>query len=403
MKAAGRSRRAQAISMPGSDLSQPAMATRPSIRSACITSSTESAITSRLTSDAFMPSWPMAMASETAMVPNSSGTPPARRTPALAASASLSRWMLQGVTSFQDEATPTWDRSKSSSVKPTARSMERAPARSRPTVTSVERGRAVVDGIGGLLMAGAARFAAGGVHHRVDERHLAGPVGVAVEAEAAGQAALQLAVLLGRLRVGPQVVAEQHVLLPEVARHGDHVDVMGLRHAAAEVAPLGELALQLRDVLVAEVDEAGDGLAGPLDVGHADHDVDHRLGREAGHRRTADVLDGDGALAEGGGDAVALLRVPQRPTGVVGDDLDGLRPSRRQRSTSPLHDVAFGVQAREQRPDPLDPRATRQPAPRERLGQPRGGQVPWRAERGPQGRRRPGEPGGDQQRRDPQR
>src|SRR5919108_4384407 len=357
MNAAGRSRRAQAISMPGSDLSQPAMATRPSMRSACIISSTESAITSRLTSEAFMPSWPMAMASEMAMVPNSSGTPPARRTPALAASASLSRWMLQGVTSFQEEATPTWGRSKSSSVKPTARSMERAPARSRPAVTSVERGRAVVDGIGGLLLAGAARLAAGGVDHGVDERHLAGAVGVAVEAEAVGQAALQLAVLLGRLRVGPQVVAEQQVLLPEVAGDGDHVDVVGLRRAAAEVAPLGELALQLGDVLVAEVDEAGDGLAGALDVGHPDHDVDHRLGRQAGHRRPADVFDGDGVLAEGGGDAVALPLVLERPPGVVGDHLDGLGASRRQRSTSPLHDVAFGVQAREQRCDPPHPRA----------------------------------------------
>ena len=35
---------------------------------------------------------------------------------------------VAGVTSFQDDATPTWGRSKSSSVKPTARSMERAGA-----------------------------------------------------------------------------------------------------------------------------------------------------------------------------------------------------------------------------------------------------------------------------------
>ena len=117
------------------------MATRPSSRSACITSSTESAITSRLTSEARMPSWPMAMASDTVMVLKVSGTAPASRTPALAAMASLSRWMLQGVTSFQDDATPTWGRSKSSSVKPTARSIDRAGARSRPAVTSVERGR----------------------------------------------------------------------------------------------------------------------------------------------------------------------------------------------------------------------------------------------------------------------
>jgi hypothetical protein len=70
--------------MPGSDLSQPAKVTMASKRSACIMISTESAITSRLTSEARMPSWPMEMPSETAMVTNSMGNPPAARTPALA-------------------------------------------------------------------------------------------------------------------------------------------------------------------------------------------------------------------------------------------------------------------------------------------------------------------------------
>ncbi len=68
-----RSSRAAAISMPGSDLSQPASSTEPSSRSAIITVSTESAITSRETREKCMPSWPMEMPSETEMVPNSSG------------------------------------------------------------------------------------------------------------------------------------------------------------------------------------------------------------------------------------------------------------------------------------------------------------------------------------------
>ena len=59
--------------MPGSDLSQPASSTDPSSRSACMTTSTESAMTSRDTSEKCMPSWPIAMPSETEMVPNSSG------------------------------------------------------------------------------------------------------------------------------------------------------------------------------------------------------------------------------------------------------------------------------------------------------------------------------------------
>ena len=102
----------------------------PSRRSACTTHSTESAMTSRETSEARMPSWPIEMPSLTAMVPNSSGKPPAARTPSLAAFASRCSGMLQGVTSFQDEATPIWERSQSSSPRPTARSMARAGARS---------------------------------------------------------------------------------------------------------------------------------------------------------------------------------------------------------------------------------------------------------------------------------
>ena len=116
--------------MPGNDLSQPAKDTRASRRSACIIVSTESAITSRLTSEARMPSWPMEMPSLTAMVVNWMGKPPAERTPSLARRARRSRGRLQGVTSFHDEATPTWGLSQSSSVIPMARSMARAGARS---------------------------------------------------------------------------------------------------------------------------------------------------------------------------------------------------------------------------------------------------------------------------------
>src|SRR5437588_791520 len=85
----------------------------------------------------------MAMPSETAIVVNSTGTPPAPRTPSLAAAASRFRWTLHGVTSFHEEATPTCGLSKSSSVNPTARSMARAGARSTPSVTSVLRGRSM--------------------------------------------------------------------------------------------------------------------------------------------------------------------------------------------------------------------------------------------------------------------
>ena len=72
-KTDARSRRAAAINMPGSDLSHPARSTEPSSRSAIMTVSTESAMTSRDTSEKCMPSWPIEIPSETEIVPNSSG------------------------------------------------------------------------------------------------------------------------------------------------------------------------------------------------------------------------------------------------------------------------------------------------------------------------------------------
>ncbi len=140
--------RADAMSMPGSDLSQPAKLTKASSRSACMTASTESAMISRLTRLARMPSWPIEMPSLTAMVLNSIGNPPASATPALQRLARASSGRLQGVTSFHDEATPTWDLPKSSSAMPMARSMARAGARLSPSVTSWERGL----GVGWSLM-----------------------------------------------------------------------------------------------------------------------------------------------------------------------------------------------------------------------------------------------------------
>jgi hypothetical protein len=67
---------------------------------------------------------------------NSSGNPPAARTPSFERFARRSSDMLHGVTSFQLEATPICGLSQSSSVIPTARNMARAGARAGPSVTS---------------------------------------------------------------------------------------------------------------------------------------------------------------------------------------------------------------------------------------------------------------------------
>src|ERR1017187_3055482 len=75
------------MTVPGIVLSQPERATTASSAWPMTTSSMESAMTSRETRDARIPSVPIEMPSEIAIVPNSKGVPPASRTPALPSSA----------------------------------------------------------------------------------------------------------------------------------------------------------------------------------------------------------------------------------------------------------------------------------------------------------------------------
>ena len=125
--------------MPGSDLSQPAIDTIASKRSACMTSSTESAIVSRDTSEARIPSCPIEMPSDTAIVANSSPTAPASRTPILAKPASFG----SGDVARRDlVALPTRRPPDASGevvlAEPDGRSIARAPAFAGPIVTSWE-------------------------------------------------------------------------------------------------------------------------------------------------------------------------------------------------------------------------------------------------------------------------
>ena len=101
-----------------------------------VTVSIESAMTSLLTRDAFMPSVPMEMPSLMVMVPNMKGTLSAALSPSLTFCAWRSRWTLQGVTSEARLAMATKGLSMSASSSPVARSIARAPARSGPSVTA---------------------------------------------------------------------------------------------------------------------------------------------------------------------------------------------------------------------------------------------------------------------------
>ena len=129
--------RAMAIIAPGMFLSHAATTTRPSMLSPKVTVSMESAMTSRLTRDAFMPSVPIEMPSLIVIVPNRKGTLFAALSPSLTLRACLSRWTLQGVTSDARFATATKGLFMSSSSSPVARSMALAAARSGPSVTTL--------------------------------------------------------------------------------------------------------------------------------------------------------------------------------------------------------------------------------------------------------------------------
>jgi hypothetical protein len=116
----------------GMVLSQPTRVTSPS--SACLfaTSSTESATTSRLIKEPFMPSVPIVMPSVIEIVLTSIGVPPAARIPCITLSASLRWFQLHGMVPIQLCATPMTGLARSSVDSPTARSAARAGARSRP-------------------------------------------------------------------------------------------------------------------------------------------------------------------------------------------------------------------------------------------------------------------------------
>src|SRR3954470_24606891 len=150
------------MTAPGSVLSQPTRQTSPSSRWPSATSSIESAITSRETSDARIPSVPIETPSETEIVLNSIGVPPASRMPRLTCRASA-RWLrLHGIVSIQVVQTPTSGFARSSSVKPVPFSIARAAARSGPSVRAALRRLAGSLGRSyGLLTAGCS-FGRGG-------------------------------------------------------------------------------------------------------------------------------------------------------------------------------------------------------------------------------------------------
>ena len=96
-----------AIIPPGMFLSQPPTTTTPSMHCAEATVSIESAMTSRETSEYFIPVVPIEMPSETVIEPKSCGIAPAERNPVSTRSASAPKPALQGVMVECPLATPT--------------------------------------------------------------------------------------------------------------------------------------------------------------------------------------------------------------------------------------------------------------------------------------------------------
>ena len=123
-----------AITVPGMVLSQPPIPRMASIWWPRTTSSMASAITSRLTREHFIPSWPIASPSVTTKVLNFSGTPPGVPDARLGDGGKV----VEVARCRESPRCPRLPRatmglSKSSSVKPTARSMARLGMRAMPS------------------------------------------------------------------------------------------------------------------------------------------------------------------------------------------------------------------------------------------------------------------------------
>ena len=138
-KMVGMFTRAAAMSRPGTFLSQAATITRPSNGCAVAIASTLSAMSSRETSEYFMPLWPIARPSQTAMAGKTMGTPPPRATPCFTASVILSRKTCPGTMSFCEETTPMSGRSISASQRPRALRSARWGAALMPFLRGSER------------------------------------------------------------------------------------------------------------------------------------------------------------------------------------------------------------------------------------------------------------------------
>jgi hypothetical protein len=136
---AGTFMRAMAIMPTGMFLSQPPTTSTPSMHWPLTDVSIASAITSRDTSEYFMPSVPMPMPSVTVGTPNTCGIAPASESALIARS--TSGWMpaLHGFIVLCPLATPTIGFSKSASPNPTARSIARLGERAMPCVMRRER------------------------------------------------------------------------------------------------------------------------------------------------------------------------------------------------------------------------------------------------------------------------
>ena len=94
--------------------------TSPSKPCAMAIHSVESAIRSRVTREYFIPIWPIAIPSQTAIAGNTTGVPPAIATPSFTASTILSRFICPGTISLNEETIPISGRSLSSFVYPSA-------------------------------------------------------------------------------------------------------------------------------------------------------------------------------------------------------------------------------------------------------------------------------------------
>ena len=129
-------------------------------------------------------------------------------------------------------------------------------------------------------------------------------------------------VLVARIRMPEQVIAESDLDLEEIRVRFNHVQVMGVLpvHQAVKVAAFRKYHFMFLNVLISKGGEGREEEWSVCQAAHTDEDVDHRFGCQTWYGCAAHMLHANYVRGDGSQDASFLLFVLKRPLGIIRDN-----------------------------------------------------------------------------------